>query len=145
MNEMVSVDEFFPSDERVRAQAATVAFGLLAAIADPQGATKRLTDLTKAAAKHEAARAVAEKLMAEVDHKMAAAEAASTSLAQRTKEYQTWVDSTEKAYRAREDRIRTSEESQTAREAKLVSEEADLSRRRQAHEQRVTNLKESLA
>jgi hypothetical protein len=131
--------------EEIETKATVRALGLLQTLTDSASSAKRIQALARATAEHNAARDAAEKLVAEADSKAAAAEAASASLAQRTKEFQTWVDSTEKAYRAREDRIRVNEESQTARDRKLAVAEDDFARRRQAHEQRVASLKESLA
>jgi hypothetical protein len=142
MNQMSN--EYFPDEGEIESRAMLRALSIVQVIADPAGATARMKSLTKATAEHNAARTAAENLMAEADHKMAAAEAASTSLAQRTTEYQTWVDATEKAYRAREDRVRTNEESQAAREAKLAAAEADLERRVAAHQEQVRQMRAHL-
>jgi hypothetical protein len=119
-------------------------FSMVAFCADPAGAAKRVKEISAATTELVTQQGVAEKVVAEADAKSAKLASDEASLAQRTADFQGWVDSTERAYRDRENRIRMNETVQESREKKLLEQEADLARRMSAHEQRVRNLKDSL-
>jgi hypothetical protein len=133
------------NDELIEQRAVAHAFGLLAAVGDAKAAKVRLDELVKATAEHDAKLAAATAAIAEAATKSATLAKAETSLAERTADFQVWVDSTEKAYRVREDRIRTNEEAQERRERDLVDKESDLARRMKLHAERVANLRENLS
>jgi hypothetical protein len=143
MNKM-AMDDFIPDDSEVEARAMLRALSIVQVIADPAGAAKRMKELAKATAEHAAASENAQKALAELDAKQAATTAADASLSERTLQFQTWVDNTEKSFREREDRIRVNEETAAKREATLALAEADLERRQNAHAERVRSLREAL-
>jgi hypothetical protein len=130
--------------EEIETKAMVRALGLVQVIADAAGAAKRMQALAKATAEHTAASDKAAKLVAEADSKTAARTAAEASLNQRIAEFQRWTDAQERSFREREDRIRTNEESQTAREAKLVAAEDDFTRRVAAHQEQVRKMRAHL-
>jgi hypothetical protein len=145
MNMNVDLDDFIPTDEQAEVRAMSRALALIEVVADPAGAADRLKKLKAATVDLGAQRSAAEQVLAEATSRTTALAEGEKSLAKRTEEFQTWVDGTEKGYREREGRIRTNEEDQAAREAKLVQGETDLARRVSAHEARVKSLKETLA
>jgi hypothetical protein len=137
-------NEFFPDESEIEARAMLRALSIVQVIADPAGAAKRMKELSKATADARAASEGAAKSLAELDAKQAAMAAAEASLAERTLQFQTWVDSTEKAYRAREQRILANEEAGSKREAVIAASAADLARRVDAHNAQLRQMKAHL-
>jgi hypothetical protein len=137
-------NEFFPDEGEIEARAMLRALSIVQVIADPAGAAKRMKELSKATADARAASEAAAKTLAELDARQAAMTTAEASLAERTLQFQTWIDSTEKSYREREDRIRVNEETGAARESKLANEQADLERRVAAHQEQLRQMKAHL-
>jgi hypothetical protein len=134
----------FYSGERLEATVNEWLFSMVALCADPAGAAKRLKVIKAATAELVMQQGVAEKVVAEADAKSAQLAKDESSLVQRTADFQNWVETTERNYRERENRIRSNETIQDSREKKLLEQEADLARRASAHEQRLQNLKDSL-
>jgi hypothetical protein len=132
-------------DKQIEQRAVAHAFGLLAAVGDAKAAKVRLDELVQATKEHDARLAAATAAIAEADTKRATAEAEEAKLTERTAAFQLWVDSTERGYRQREDRIRVNEETAAQRERELASKEADFAQRAAAHEQRLQSLKATLS
>jgi Skp family chaperone for outer membrane proteins len=132
------------NEEAIETRAGTLALGLLAAVGDAAGAAERLKAITDATAEYSAERAAAEKVVAEAETRQAEIDAANADLAEKTAAFQTWVDSSEKAYREREARILTNEGLHGAREAKLAEATAALERRIAEHETRKRQLLSTL-
>jgi hypothetical protein len=137
-------DEFFADEGEIESRALLRALSIVQVIADPAQAAKKIEELSKVTADAQAASEQTAKSLAELDAKQAAMAAAEASLAERTLQMQVWIDSTEKAYREREDRIRVNEESQTAREIKLAAAEDDFARRVAAHQEQVRQMRAHL-
>jgi hypothetical protein len=135
------MNDEFADEQRVETFALTRAMALIEIVADPE----RVAELKEATAAHAAQRSASEHVLAEATSRSAALEEGEASLARRTAEFQTWVDATEKAYREREHRIATNEDSQSLRERNLLERESDFVRRASAHERRLQTLKETLA
>lgn len=132
------------SDE-IEQRAVAHALGLLAAVGDAPAAKQRLDELVKATAEHDKQLAAATAAITEADAKRASAEAAEAKLTERTAAFQLWVDTTERNYRQREDRIRVNEELGAQRERDLAARETDLDQRTAAHEARLSSLKATLS
>jgi hypothetical protein len=99
-------NEIEMSDEHVEVLALSRAMALIEIAADPAGAAKRVKELESATAALAAERSAAEKVVAEADARSAELVKGEASLTQRIADAQRWIDSSEKSFRERENRLR---------------------------------------